>query len=307
MVDLTLPSATGMLSADLAWAVLAFALATTACGLLPSPASPGSPRAVIALVAVIGLSWTVLAYLLGPRTSPGMGTALLACAGLALLTAVRWPDPRVRAWLGALGLALALIGVGDVLLGWAEVSGDLVLGSSAMAAIGAGVLVAGQRGPVRAMTVGAVVGWLAWLPGLAWSGADRGIALLAMLAVICLGLWAAALLRPDARLAITAAVASEATWLLALGTGQAGWAPRQVPIEAYTLGSLAVVGALVALLVRDGVMAHWTARRVLATVAIAVAVSWLAALGWSLAHESRNEVATVGWVGSVGMRLLWWP
>jgi hypothetical protein len=48
---------------------------------------------------------------------------------------------------------------------------------------------------------------------------------------------------------------------------------------------------LVAVLVRLGSMAHWQARRVIAAGTIAVAVSSLAALAWSLNQGSLAELA----------------
>lgn len=278
--------------AGLPAAILACAVVAVACALIPSPASSRSVRAVAALLVLIALTWMVAGYLLGPRGDASTASVILVIGCLGLVVTRRWSDRQVRAWVGALGLALLLAGGGDLVLIRSQESGfDLTLTSAAIAAVGSVVLVAGQVSGIKALTAVAIIGWLAWIPGLAQATGDRGQALLGMLALMSLGLLVSALVRPDPRMAVSAVVSASLVWLLAVGSGQAWWPARQAPIEAYTLGTLAGTVLLVGVLVRLGSMAHWQARRVIAAGTIAVAVSSLAALAWSLNQGSLAELA----------------
>lgn len=282
-------------------AMLVCALTAAACGLVPGPASVHSRRAMIAASAVVGYLWVTVAYLLGPRPSGPVAVLMLFSAALALVSARRWSDVQARAWVTSLGLGLLLIGLGEVLLVGAGT--HLIWCSAVVAAIGSAVLVTGRRS-AGTRTAAVAAAWVAWLPVLAQSPQDRWGAVLAMVSIAGAGLTVVALVRTSAAAAVLAAGCAEASLLIALGTGRAGWSPSAAPVQAYALGSLAVGVLLVGLLVRTRSIARWTAGQLIGTLAVAAAVWWLAATAWSLIGGSAAEVAAgpAGWV-----RLLWSP
>lgn len=280
----------------------AIALAALVCYLIPSTATARSPRAVVSAVLLIGFGWLVVAYLVGPRGEAATSIVLLAAGVMAFSAAWKSIDPQARTWLGAFGLALLLIGAPDLWLSAALVDGfDRARVSALIGAVGCAVLIAGRR--LAPGAAAAVVGaaWVAWLVTLVRPLQDQAWVLLWFLAAVSAACLLAAWVGRDAGVAVTGAVVGELAWLIALSTGRGPGTAAPAPLEAYTLGSLAVALLLIALLIRAHRVSWTTARQAVAALAVAVGVASLSALAWSLGHGSTAQTAGLGWVGLAGL------
>jgi hypothetical protein len=277
-------------------AILTCSAGATACATLPSPVSARSPRAAVAVALAIAVAWMAVAYLLGPRGSWQVAAVLVLGGLMALAVAATRTDRQSRPWIAALGLALLLVGGADLLLsGHGHVGLGLTGATLIVAAVGFIVLVVGQRLDVPAISMVAVMSWFAWIPGLMHASGDRIPALLSGLAMASLGCLVADVIRPSRTLVVAAAAGGELTWLLFVGTGRAWWPPGAAPIEAYTLGTLAMALLLIGLLARDHHLSQSAARRMAAAIAIAVGVSSMATIAWNLVGWNLVAWNFVGW------------
>lgn len=264
----------------------AFALAALACYLIPSPATARSPRAVASAVLLIGFAWLAVAYLVGPRAQAATSIVLLAAAVMSCIAAWKSIDPRARTWLGAFGLAMLLIGAPDLWLSAAIVDGvDRARVSGLIGAVGCAILIAGRRRASRAASAVVSAAWIAWLITLARAPQDQAWALLWFLAAVSAACLLAGWVGRGAGVAIAGAVAGELAWLIAVSTGRGPWTAAPTPLEAYTLGSLAVALLLIALLIR---LAACRGRR---------PVGWLPPWPWQWGSHPYRRLP--GWPATV--------
>lgn len=279
----------------------ACAVAAAACYLVPSPASARSVRAVLASVLLIGFAWLAVGYLVGPRGEVWVSITMVMAAALATIAAWKATDRQVRIWLSALGLVTLLIGAPDLLLSTAALERiDRAGGSVLVGAAGCAILIAGQGRDRRAMAVVVAAAWIAWLIPLARTQ-DSGWSLLCFLAAVGAGSLLAAWIWREATFAIMGALAGELALVLAFSSGRGPWASTPAPLEAYTIGSLAIALLLVGMLLRAERLSWTAARRAVAALAVAVGVASLSGLAWSLTRGSTAQITAVSWLGLAGL------